>query len=192
MLLKNQEKRNIRLLALGVFTILLILIFNDYRKWDLIIICRFPIFLIGFIVGFWMQEKRRLTKLEFSSLIMIMIGAVIFFVLDEKMSIPLVGWRWLIFGAIVPVLCLLLSNILQYLNSDSWGMKVLQWIGNNSLEIYLLNIIIVRFSKIFIPKSFKGNNIPYIIFVIFTIVFNILFIYLKEKCVMRIKLNKKA
>ena len=126
------------------------------------------------------------------SLVIILAGTMAFHFLDEVISIPLIGWHWMIFGGIVPILCLFLSNLLRFLDRNSLGMKWLQWVGNNSLEIYILNVIIVRFAKIFIPRDFKGDNILFKVIVVLAIIFNILFIYVKEKYVMRIKLNKKA
>lgn len=193
-LLENKKKRGIYSFFLGAFTILIILVFYDILKWRrlLIAICRFPIFITGFIVGFWIQEKKHLKKVELYSLVIILAGTMAFHFLDEMISIPLIGWHWMILGGIVPILCLFLSNLLRFLDRNSWGMKWLQWVGNNSLEIYMLNVIIVRFAKIFIPRDFKGDNILFKLIVVLAIIFNILFIYVKEKCVMRIKVNKKA
>lgn len=189
LLLKDKERRNFSFAAIYFISLFFIIISNDYLKWNRLMIafCRFPVFLVGMVVGFWILEKKRITKSEYISMAFIFIVTLFLYVAKVKMSIPLVGWHWLPYGILAPVFCLLASGLMEHIRKDSGILVFLEWVGKNSLLLYLVNILVVRFTKMFVSGHLGKRALVGNLYSIFAIILNFAVVFL----IIKIKENLK-
>lgn len=189
------KKENIRYISSFVLIsimVALIIVMQKLSPGHAIAWSRYPIFLIGMIFGFALKENKSINKSEYFSMICSIGILYVIYYIREKTKAPLLAWHWLLFAFIVPPFCLAASRLLSRFNPNSWWQHGLKWLGDNSLVIYILNVIIVRFSRMFFMDILKSPTkcIP---FCMVAIVVNILAAYLYEKTkkVVSGALNKK-
>ena len=119
----------------------------------LIAFSRFPVFLFGMLAGFWLQEDASLSRGEYTSLLGLSLLFLLFaYLLDAFEMQPVIGSMWLCYCFAVPGLCLFLARLLSRV-PDGRLMRFLAWTGENSLSIYVWNIILRRLCTMFLPTK---------------------------------------
>ena len=114
---------------------------------------RGPIFVIGMLAGFWLQEGITLSREEYRSLLPIVL--VFSFLAYESAMLnlsPIIGCMLFCYCIFAPGLCLLLSRLFCRVK-DGWLMRFLRWTGENSLLLFVLNIILRKLYTSYIHPS---------------------------------------
>lgn len=141
------DRANVKHLIIG-FIILLAISFSFWNAQTYIItVTRIPIFMLGFFIG-KLCSKHDYT-INISSIIILVITMIagltilIFFIRNYAEFLWSYGLYWYPFILITPGLCLCISYfvfLMQKSKCLNWIPKVLEKIGQNSLELYLLHI----------------------------------------------------
>lgn len=185
LLLKNGGTRQRNAVILCVLAILLLIINIDFIKVKRLNVAfsRFPVYILGMLAGFWLLEKRSIRKSEYDSLIPIFFVCILLAYVKSHWHIPIIGWHWLLYAIIMPAFCLIASRIMTRVNAGSPVMRFLSWTGKNSFLIYLLNIIIVRFIRMFFLHSPENTPLTYNLYALVStaLVFLLVYLYLSFK-----------
>lgn len=180
LLLKNDRARYRNAIILCSLSVLLLIVnidFIEIKRLN-VAISRFPVFIIGMLAGFWLLEKKSITKTEYYSLFPLYFLCVFLSYAKGRWHIPLIGWNWLPDAFIIPIFCLVASRIMRHVKADSVIMKFLSWTGKNSFLIYLLNIIIVRFIRMFFLKNSAQMPLAIGFYAFISTVLDLLLVYL--------------
>lgn len=185
-LLKDKRRRAVSFTALYFVSLIFIILCYDYLKWTglLIAFCRIPVFLVGMLAGFWISEQKTISKSEYISLALIFLFCMFLYTGKNKMNISLYGWKWLLYSILGPVFCLYVSKLMEHINGKSRILNFLAWTGKNSLLLYLFNVLVVRFTKMFVSKHLGTNALVGDIYSLITVILNfavvLLIIKIKE------------
>lgn len=190
LLMKNPKKRSKNLALVSALTLLVIFIIGDFTGQVRLLVAfsRFPIFLLGMLTGFLIIEKKGLTKGEYCSLFLLLLINMFPLIVIKRYSLPVRGWNLFVYILPVFILSLYLGDLMKKLQLDaSLPMRFLEWIGKNSLTIYLLNIVLVRVSNIYLWDYFRHHRLRCKAFCFVVILVNLLLPYLFERIHSRYK-----
>lgn len=144
-----------REILLLIFTFLMDICFlGDYV---MVAVSRLTIFVLGMIAGCWFVEKRQVSKnLEIFTYISALISYIALYYLIN--TFPLLMWPyglyWYPFIFIAPAVIFLLCRLFSLLNATAIGDKIysmLKKIGEYTLEIYLIHIVLFDYLNIESP-----------------------------------------
>lgn len=138
----------------GRATVLLLLLVMTIPFWMsgtyIIIVTRIPVFYLGMLFGAGAGEERRIRPLELVFGLMLM-GLALLVLQLGYLHIPNKMWAygvyWYPFVWIAPMVCVLLSLLMDALEGMPGGkmiIRFLSWIGDYSFEIYLVHIPMVE------------------------------------------------
>lgn len=145
-----------------IFIIMLLIVFsipfwNEYQL--IIIVTRLPIFYIGMMFGKEIKRDTLLDKKDIYFLLFISIMGFVILSLCYKL-LPNFLWshglQWYSFILIVPGMCVIISLISSFFESNKisvWINNIIAFIGKNSFEIFLVHIPIFNWLNSFIDKK---------------------------------------
>lgn len=138
---------------------------------------RIPVFFMGLLLGLYVYENKRFSvKDALFHLIWLCAGVCYLFLYDKaEFYLPLC---YLFSFTTVPV-CLLICYVFEKIGT--FGGKLLRLLGNNSLEIYLLNVSF--FSETAFLRRFLEFDSGHYIYTLITFVLNIVLGVLLHKAV---------
>lgn len=192
-LMEDNKRRNIVFFSLYFLSILFILVCYDYLKLGRLSIafCRFPVFLIGMLIGFFLLGKKKISNSEWLSLAVLFLISLLIYIWKIQKSVPFYGGKWFPYAVMAPVFCIYISKIMGYMKEDSRILKFLSWVGKNSLLIYLFNVIFVRFGKVFSKRYIGKGSLERNLFSVFVIILNLFVVFLIIKIKAKLRWRKE-
>lgn len=180
-------------ISVGLFGILLGTLLAVTRfDYLLIFTTRIPIFFIGFLMGYWINTGKKVTKIHYiSHFIMLFLGFfILYFNLDHLTEYLYYkgGIGWYPFILITIPLCMLLALIFDYITiKTKYKFIFFTFCGTHSLEIYLFHerIIVLGSSLLRYLKLYDNKFIANLIFIIIA-----LFMAFLWKKVVNFSMNK--
>lgn len=141
-LIKNKKKY---ILILCAFCLLSSVSFVGYR-YKLMIVIRMVTFIIGMYYGMQSYNRNNLSKKTIAELGLgsfLGITCILYLINYNESLLWKYGIWWYPFIIIVPFICLMSSVIFDKITKIKLGrilVKIFEWIGDNSFEIYLIHI----------------------------------------------------
>ena len=158
-LLCGERTRYVWAIAMSAASMVLLFLLNDAAGMVRIQIAfaRVSTFVIGMLAGFWLKEGKDLSRGEYRSLFPL---CAVFFLLAYAMDMfelyTIIGSMWLCYCVSVPAFCLMVSRWFSRLR-DGRMMRFLKWVGENSLFLYIWNMILLREQTAIIPVTPTTN-----------------------------------
>lgn len=149
--LMDRLSATITIMVLAILTS--ILITSTPLNYLLIFTIRIPVFLLGLMLGYWIETGKTTTTLHLSFHLLAFIAGIIILntllvSFDRKVMWDY-GLYWYPFILITLPLSMLLGSIIQYIAVNlGYKLTFLNFCGEHSLEIYLVHLIIFLFAKI--------------------------------------------
>ena len=189
---KNNINKSIiiRTVLLLIITYLSIICFSKlspslYNKYE-IAITRFPVFIMGAMVGKYVYEKKKIDKRWF---LLPIIGTIAFFVIYDQKILHGYNLRFFYaFGGICISLTLvylsyLLDKLFDKIKIKNFVVKFFTFFGAFSLEIYLTHIMINQIYNL-TPLFRQGNLKRYLVVVVVSIIMAYVFSLIINKILM--------
>lgn len=185
--LRNERFRAVGFALVITAWVAVSFILKDGLKYDrAVALSRFPIFVLGMLIGFLIMEGKSITKKEYLTCYPMLLFLVTLYLFKEKCDVPMISWHW-IFGALfIPVLCIILGRLFARINSRNLVMRFLGWMGKNNLMIFLVNIMFCRFTVMFVRPRIPDKTV-YSVFAYFTIAADLMVVFLYSLLENRIK-----
>lgn len=124
---------------------------------------RFPVFLIGLLAGFWLKEGKTLSRGEYRSLFFL---SGFFFLLAyaaKRFELDsVIASQYFCYCVAAPAACLPLSRLFSRLHGGVL-MRFLSWTGENSLMLYIWNVIVTREYSRIVPIEHMSNGQKYLV-----------------------------
>lgn len=194
-LYKLLEKKTVRVPAIVVLmtcTVFINAACFDFLNLQYLIkaLSRFPVFLLGMLIGFWIKEKRTLSRAEYISLAVIFIMGTGLEYIRQRYYLSVVSNGWILLLTTIPAFCIYTADIMKKINADNCLlMRFLDWTGKNSFLIYLLNVTLVRITRMYLDGYLRNNPIQCRVYCAVTFLLNLVIVYLVELVVKKRKKN---
>lgn len=185
-LLRKAKFRAVGFVLVMTVWLTVFFIFKELEYDRFVALSRFPIFVLGMLIGFLIMEGKSITKKEYLTCYPMLLFLVTMYIFKEKCSVPMICWHWIFGALIIPVLCIILGRMFARIRSENLVMRFLGWMGTNNLMLYLVNILICRFTVMFVRPRIPDKTV-YSVFVYFTIAVNLIIAYLYSLLENRIK-----
>lgn len=112
---------------------------------------RFPIYILGMLMGFAIKENWKFGWRERVSLWLAAGAFAALYIFHETKLVGIACGHWLLLEPIAFVGSVEAAFILSRLPQSAWFMRALKWMGSNSLLLFLWNVILVRYVWLFWP-----------------------------------------
>lgn len=171
-----------KFVVLLIITLLISVSFTN-SKILIITISRLPIYLIGmYCAKIWKEKETLSYKTIIYLIILSIIGYTTLNILNTKLSTEdmwNMAFYWYPFILITPGLCVTISLISKYVRKFKLGeyaLKIMNIIGNNTFEIYLIHILLFGMYNV---HNFCNKFTLIVLVIISTIIFKYYYKFIK-------------
>ena len=113
---------------------------------------RFPVYVLGMLTGFAIKEG---WTFGWKDRIAMWVGGILFgglYLLHEGKVVGIFCGHWLLFAPLAFLGCAELAALMKKVPESFVGMRALKWMGDNSLLLFLLNILLIRAAWVICPS----------------------------------------